>query len=280
MPSVAKMRRSPGATGTMSARSCGSSAPPTIPPRGPPWRGRAAAGRARRRRRFFIVTVVPFPGLETTSKSSIKRRAPGSPSPSPPDVEYPSCRARVTSGIPGPWSRATTIRPSMSPFITVRSVISPRLAYMRMLRAISEMAAAMTVWSPLENPASAASSRPFCRALTTSTSDVIGTSSSSATGAPSLFVEALPALPIQKGEPLFEVERGRDALERQAELHHREGDLGLDADDHRFGPAQPRHVRDVPQRADGEGVHDVERRHVDDHTAGAILPDALDQGLA
>src|SRR2546421_3815991 len=167
----------------------------------------------------------------------------------------------------------------------MRSAISPRLAYIKMLRAISEMAAAMAVWSPLENPASAASSRPFCRALTTSTSDVTATSSSSATGAPtgtpSLHtVEALPALPIQKGEPLLEVERGRDAFERQAELHHREGDLGLDADDHRFGAAQPRHVRDVAQRADGEGIHDIEGRHVDDHTAGAIFPDALDQGLA
>src|SRR5437879_3903615 len=130
------------------------------------------------------------------------------------------------------------ITPSRSPFMTVRSAISPRLAYIRMFRAISEMAAAITVWSPLENPASAASSRPFCRALTTSTSDVIGTSSSSATGYPSLHaVEALAALPIQKREPLLEVERGRDALERQAELHHRERDLGLDADDHRFGPA-------------------------------------------
>src|SRR5437763_16160691 len=119
----------------------------------------------------------------------------------------------------------------MSPFITVRSVISPRLAYMRMLRAISEMAAAMTVWSPLENPASAASSRPFCRALTTSTSDVIGTSSSSATGAPSLFVDALPALPIQKGEPLLEVAGGRDALDRPAEPQQREGRPAPDADD-------------------------------------------------
>src|SRR5947207_13752791 len=109
----------------------------------------------------------------------------------------------------------------------MRSAISPRLAYIKMLRAISEMAAAMTVWSPLENPASAASSRPFCRALTTSTSDVIATSSSSATGTPtgtpSLHaVEALAALPIKKGEPLLEVECGRDALNRQAELHHRE----------------------------------------------------------
>src|SRR5947208_12614752 len=142
----------------------------------------------------------------------------------------------------------------------MRSAISPRLAYIKMLRAISEMAAAMTVWSPLENPASAASSRPFCRALTTSTSDVIATSSSSATGStptgtPSLHaLEALPALPIQKGEPLLEVECGRDALERQAELHHREGDLGLDADDHRCGSTQPRHVCDVAPRADRDRI--------------------------
>src|SRR2546425_4027717 len=136
--------------------------------------------------------------------------------------------------------------PSRSPFITTRSTISPRLAYMRMLRAISEMAAAMTVWSPLENPASAASSRPFCRALTTSTSAAIGTSSSSATRDPPLHAfDALPGLAIQEGEPLLEVERGRDTLEGQAELHHREGHLGLDADDHRLSAPQPRHVRDV-----------------------------------
>src|SRR5256885_765766 len=147
----------------------------------------------------------------------------------------------------------------------MRSAISPRLAYIKMLRAISEMAAAMTVWSPLENPASAASSRPFCRALTTSTSDVIATSSSSATGAPtgtpSLHaVEALPALPIQQGEPLLEVACGRDALERQAALHHREGRLGPEADAHRFGAAQPRHLPDVPTRADGDGIHDIAGR--------------------
>src|SRR5438552_15272294 len=117
----------------------------------------------------------------------------------------------------------------------MRSAISPRLAYIKMLRAISEMAAALTVRSPLENPASAASSRPFCRALTTSTSDVIATSSSSATGStptgtPSLHaLEAITALPIQKGEPLLEVECARHALDRLPDQHHRAGDLGLDA---------------------------------------------------
>src|SRR5438034_9720075 len=113
--------------------------------------------------------------------------------------------------------------PSRSPFITVRSVISPRLAYLRMLRALSEMAAAMTVWSPLENPASAASSRPFCRALTTSTSAAIGTRSSSATRDPPLHAfDALPGRPSQEGEPPPEVERRRDTLEGQADLDRRQ----------------------------------------------------------
>src|SRR5947209_17804180 len=121
------------------------------------------------------------------------------------------------------------ITPSRSPFMTVRSAISPRLAYIRMLRAISEMAAAMTVWSPLENPASAASSRPFCRALTTSTSDVLGTSSSSATGYPAPHaLEALRAVPSQTRGPLRDVERCGDALECHPALPRRQSDLGLD----------------------------------------------------
>jgi len=137
----------------------------------------------------------------------------------------------------------------------------------------------MTVWSPLENP-------PPRRAPALSAGaddidvDVIDEQLFSQ-GYPALHaVEALPGPADPNRRALLEVERRRDALERQAELHHRERDLGLDADDHCFGPAQPRHVRDVAQRADGEGIHDVERRHVDDHTAGAILSDALDQGLA
>src|SRR5438309_312678 len=142
------------------------------------------------------------------------------------------------------------ITPSRSPFMTVRSAISPRLAYIRMLRAISEMAAAMTVWSPLENPASAASSRPFCRALTTSTSDVIGTSSSSATGYPAPHaLEALPALPRARlfhrddlvadqplrflDAPLQVADRGHFA-QVDADGHQRLRDLGREAgNDHR-----------------------------------------------
>src|SRR3989454_6918341 len=126
--------------------------------------------------------------------------------------------------------------PCWSPFATTLREISPRLAYIRMLRATSEMAAAMTVWSPVENPAPAASSRPCWRACTTSTSDAISTRSWSATLDASTFallVEPPLGVLVEKGEALFQVEGRRDALESQPELHHREGDLRLDAHDHR-----------------------------------------------
>src|SRR6267378_4649834 len=150
-----------------------------------------------------------------------------------------------------------------------------------MLRAISEMAAAITVWSPLENPASAARSRPRWRAVTTSTSAAIGISSSSATvDASRAALDAELRLLVEEEEAFLEIQGGGHTFEREAELHHREGDLGLNPDDHRFRTAQPRHVRDVPQRTDGERVHYVERGNVDDHAPGPEPPDALDQRLA
>src|ERR1700752_1343589 len=129
------------------------------------------------------------------------------------------------SGIPGPWSIATTDTPWRSPFWTSARMISPFLAYIRMLRAISEMAAAMTLCSPLENPSTAASARPCWLASTTSTSAAIGRRSSSPTVAGPLGLLVDPALfgaAIQEGEPLFEVQHGGHALQRESELHHRE----------------------------------------------------------
>src|SRR5882762_6127454 len=91
---------------------------------------------------------------------------------------------------------------------------------------ISEMAAAITVWSPLENPASAARSRPRCRAVTTSTSAVMGMSKSSATvEASRSAIDAELGLDVEERQTFFQVEGGRHALERQPELHHRERDL-------------------------------------------------------
>src|SRR6267154_5116474 len=131
-----------------------------------------------------------------------------------------------------------------------------------MVRAISEMAAAMTVCSPLENPATAASARPCCRASTTSTSAAIDRRSSSPTLARPLgfgFEAALFGPAMQEREAFFQVEHRRDALERQAELHHGERHVGLNPHDDRLGAAEARHVRDVTQRPYCERVHHVER---------------------
>src|SRR6266849_11088936 len=170
--------------------------------------------------------------------------------------------------------------PWRSPFWTRLSVISPFLAYIRMLRAISEMAAAMTVCSPLENPATAANARPCCLASTTPTSAAICSRSSSPTGTRLLgfgFEPALFRTAIEEGEALFEVQHGRDTFQRQAELYHGERHVGLDADDDRLGAAQAGHVRDVAQRAHRERVHHVERGDVHDDTAAARPPDLGDQ---
>src|SRR5882762_2964640 len=106
-----------------------------------------------------------------------------------------------------------------------------------MLRAISEMAAAITVWSPLENPASAARSRPRWRAVTTSTSAAIGISTSSATvDAPRAALDAELRLVVEEQQSFLEVQRGGHALEREPQLHHGERDLGLNPHDHGFGP--------------------------------------------
>src|SRR3989441_1652334 len=187
------------------------------------------------------------------------------------------------SGMPGPWSTAMMTTPWRSPFWERLSVISPRLAYIRMLRAISEMAAAMTVCSPLEKPATAANARPCCRASTTSTSAAIGRRSSSPTAARLFrfgFERAFLGAATEERESLFEVQHGGDALQRQTQLHHRERDVGLDAHDHCFGAPQPRHVRDVAQRTHRERVHDVERGDIDDDAATARAPDLGDQRFA
>src|SRR6266550_1331465 len=173
--------------------------------------------------------------------------------------------------------------PWRSPFWTRLRVISPFLAYIRMLRAISEMAAAMTVCSPLENPATAANARPCCLASTTSTSAAIDSRSSSPTLARPLgfgLEVALFGPAIQEREAFFEVEHRRDAFERQAELHHGECHVGLDSHDNGLGAAEAGHVCDVAQRPHGEGVHDVECGDVDDDAAATRPPDLGDQRFA
>src|SRR4051812_19350 len=177
-----------------------------------------------------------------------------------------------TSSMPGPSSRPTTTMPWRSPSSSSRNTISPRRAYRTMLRAISEIAVAISVRSVLENPSRAASALPWARAVRTSRSEPMSTRSSFSTVAQLPLLEAL-----KQRQSFLEVERGGDALQVQPQLDHREGDLGLDADDHRLGAAQAGHVGDAPQRARGEGVHDVQGRDVDDDAPGAEGAHPLEQ---
>src|SRR6266536_2824082 len=97
-----------------------------------------------------------------------------------------------------------------------------------MLRATSEIAVAIRVESVLEKPRCIASARPCARAGTMSASDAMGTRISSA-----IRGEASDQA-VEEHEAFLEVESGVERLEIQLEVHHRYGDLGLDADDHRL----------------------------------------------
>src|SRR5436309_3412983 len=142
-----------------------------------------------------------------------------------------------------------------------------------MLRAISEMANATIVCSVLEKPMSAASSRPFCRAVTMSASPWMGTCSSPGT------IVIRGACAVQQRHAFFEIERGFHALQPKPELDHGEGDLGLNADDNGRGASQPGRVRNAPQRARREGIEHVEGRDIDDDTPAAKATDLLGERI-
>src|SRR5438094_7375728 len=140
-----------------------------------------------------------------------------------------------------------------------------------MLRATSETAAAMTVRSPEEKPSVEASRRLSWRAVTLSTSARIAIRCSARTAFP-----PLPAL-SEVGQAFLEVEGGCHPGQGEAELHHREGHLGLNAHDDGLGSAQHDHLGEGAQRADRERVHHVEHRHVNDDAPGPVTADLLNQ---
>src|SRR4029079_7244611 len=114
-----------------------------------------------------------------------------------------------------------------------------------MLRASSEIAVVMRTCSVVENPDCSARIRPRRRAVTMSPSVRMFTSDSTSSRCGTF---TLMVLGMEEGEALLEIEGRRDVFEDEPELHHREGDLGLDAHDDRVGAAQADHVRDVGQR--------------------------------
>src|SRR5438034_10328522 len=96
---------------------------------------------------FFTVTIVPRPGFEVISNSSISRRTPGNPSPRLPEVENPSRRACGMSLIPGPLSDAMIKTPCPLVAWPIFTVISPLPASDPMLRASFFIALATTAAS-------------------------------------------------------------------------------------------------------------------------------------
>src|SRR5262249_34709166 len=122
-----------------------------------------------------------------------------------------------------------------------------------MFRDSSEIALANGVAPPGDNPDEDGKARACWRATTMSLSALMSTTVSSVkVPAPfpirvhgSLRSSSLSRLSVQVREGFLQVERRRDAFERQTQLDHRERDLRLDADDHGLGSAQPAHLRQI-----------------------------------
>src|SRR4051794_15181857 len=112
-----------------------------------------------------------------------------------------------------------------------------------MLRAISEIAVASSVWSVLGMSRLIASARARWRAVTTSASESIAIRSA-ASGA--------KVTRLEQREAFLEVERRLHVLEAHSQLDHRERHLRLDPDDHGLRAAQAGHHRDPAQRARDE----------------------------
>src|SRR5258706_338236 len=107
--------------------------------------------------------------------------------------------------------------------------------------------------------------RPFSRAVTMSASDLMATQTSSSTRGSHCTV-------VQLDETFLQIQRSRDPLQRQPELHHRKGDFGLNAHDNHFRPPQPDHMGQRTESLGRKRVHHIEGGKIDDHSAGAVLP--------
>src|SRR5687767_853593 len=223
-----------------------------------------------------MVTTVPVPTADAMANSSINRRAPGRPMPRPLPVEKPSRMTVVTSAMPGPWSAAMISTPFFVASLISVMITSPSFAYSTMFRATSEIAVAMIVRLLCEKPACDARLRPCCRAATMSAEFWIRTCTWLSLLTAMAFLEPL----IEQREALLEIEGGQHVLECQSKLHHRLGDVGLNADDHGLGAAQLGHIGDGAQSTRGERVEHIQRGHVDDHSQGAVLPDQPRQVVA
>src|SRR6185437_14756508 len=134
--------------------------------------------RRAQRDHLTTMTVVPVPGLESSSNSSTSRRAPDSPRPRPfPDVQ-PSVSARPMSAMPGPSSAKCSLTPARPLADLTTSIRArPPPPCTSVFRASSLAAVTSLVWSTSDSPFSAAAVRTCWRTRTTSSPDWIGSSS-------------------------------------------------------------------------------------------------------
>src|SRR5512133_903412 len=123
-----------------------------------------------------------------------------------------------------------------------------------MLRATSEIAVAINVGSGRGKPSRSAMARASARAVTRSASVAMATRTSSS-------IHCVPlSQAIEERDRLVEVARYAQRLQVEAELHHRDRHVRLDADDDRVGAAQARCEDDRAQGPGDEGVDHVESR--------------------
>src|SRR5919197_1420539 len=101
-----------------------------------------------------------------------------------------------------------------------------------MLRPTSEIAVAISVASVREKPRRSASARPSARAGTMSPSDATEMQISSG------IVVSVVGPAVEEGKSFLEVESRVERLEIELELHHRDGDVRTDPDDHRLRSSQ------------------------------------------
>src|SRR5215467_7247277 len=148
-----------------------------------------------------------------------------------------------------------------------------------MFLASSEMAVAMSVASPDEKPSSSARDRPFWRAKTMSWSELMVTRISIRDTESSLSLHGFELL-VQISQTFLQIEGCGDTFQSQTELDHCECDFGLNSDDDSFRAAQADHVGNFPQRARGEGVHDVHGGDIHDDTARTEPHDLLHKSAA
>ncbi len=84
---------------------------------------------------------------------------------------------------------------------------------------------------------------------------------------------------FQQGETFFEVQRGFRIAQRQSQFHHSESYVGLNADYDRSRPAHAQDLFKGAQRADREGVHNVESGDVNDDASRPMLPHHFSQAI-